>query len=287
MEKFKKLYLRIVRILSNTIDNLILVAFLILFLIGAYGVMDTYSIYAVAQSKGALKYKPEDGKVLLPELKDNIAWLSMDDTNIDYPIMQGDDNEEYVNKDAYGAYSLSGAIFLDYRNAADFTDTYNLVYGHHMEKQMMFGALDQWLEEDFFEEHTTGTLTTTDRIYHLDVYAIVETSATAREIFLPGAFGLEDILAHCDSNAVHINEAVTPTHLLAMSTCKYPDTDDRTVLVCEMTETYRGETVLDQTKQEEIRSDQEQVGSKVYMNIEPVEPNSTWFDTLLRKIGWK
>ncbi|MCR5793722.1 MAG: class B sortase, partial [Solobacterium sp.] len=68
--------------------------------------------------------------------------LVIDDTGIDFPVMQGSDNTEYLTKDPDGNYSVCGSVFLDCRNSADLSDPYNLVYGHHMRGQYMFGALD-------------------------------------------------------------------------------------------------------------------------------------------------
>lgn len=55
--------------------------------------------------------------------------------------MQGEDNMEYLNKDPYGDYSLSGSIYMDSRNTSDMSDDYLLLYGHHMENDYMFGSI--------------------------------------------------------------------------------------------------------------------------------------------------
>ena len=64
--------------------------------------------------------------------KDVVGWITIFDTHISYPVVQGKDNQEYLNKDVFGKFSFSGSIFLDYRNACDFTDSYSIIYGHHM-----------------------------------------------------------------------------------------------------------------------------------------------------------
>ena len=67
------------------------------------------------------------------------GWLTIDGTHVDYPIVQGEDDMEYVNKGVYGEFSLSGTIFLDSENTSDFSDCYNLLFGHHMANGAMFG----------------------------------------------------------------------------------------------------------------------------------------------------
>ena len=81
-----------------------------------------------------------------------VGWIVVDDTNIDYPVMQGYDNSQYLNLDPYGEYSLSGSIFLDSRNSSDFTDPYSIIYGHHMEYGKMFGAIDDYLDDQYERE---------------------------------------------------------------------------------------------------------------------------------------
>ena len=79
---------------------------------------------------------------------------------------RGKENYEYLNKDPYGEFSLSGSIFLDARNDPDFKDDYSLIYGHHMEKGAMFGALDDFQDRAYFDQRRSGTVSYT----HLDVY---------------------------------------------------------------------------------------------------------------------
>ena len=64
---------------------------------------------------------------------DVCGWLTIDGTHIDYPLVQGATNMDYINRDVYGEFSLSGAVFLDSRSKADFSDGYSIVYAHHME----------------------------------------------------------------------------------------------------------------------------------------------------------
>ena len=233
----KKFIYHILRFLNDCIDLFILLVFILIFLIGIYGMADTISIFSSAQDKGVLKYKPKANEVLTEDIKNNVAWISIEDSLIDYPVMQGLTNEEYLNKDPYGNYSLSGSIFLDYRNNFDFSDPYSLVYGHHMEQGLMFGSLDEWLDEKYFNSHLHGTLTTKTEIYDLTVYAIMETKATVKEMFHPIDVPYQQTFEYINTNYRYINKEVQqPEHLVALSTCKYPDSDERTILVCNLTE---------------------------------------------------
>ncbi len=283
-EKLKK----VIRSIDKGLDRSILTVLIIVFLIGCYGIFDILSVYAEAQDKSVLKFKPSEGQLLTQDLSGNVAWLTLDDSSIDYPIMQGTTNETYLNTDPYGKYSLSGSIFLDYRNSPDFTDAYSLVYGHHMEKNLMFGSIDQWLDEDYFNAHRTGTLTTSNRIYKLNVIAVCEENASTVQLFQPTDVEARETFAYIQDHSVYLDETVELTHVVALSTCKYPDTEERTMLFCEMTLVYEGEnTELDQTKKEELSANEKQVGEKVYKDVKPLQANKTILDSILSFVGWK
>ena len=83
-----------------------------------------------------------------------VGWIKFEDDLISYPIMQAEDNSKYTIKDADGNDSETGAIFLDYRSSADFTDSNTIIYGHNMRDRSMFGALKNYKEDlGFLDEH--------------------------------------------------------------------------------------------------------------------------------------
>ena len=90
--------------------------------------------------------------------KDFVCWINIKNTNIDYPVVQGDDNSYYLHRDIYGNYLYAGTTFLDYRN--NYNDSKNLiVYGHNMKNTTMFSELEKFKKEDFFNSNPTITLT--------------------------------------------------------------------------------------------------------------------------------
>lgn len=274
----KKNY-RFLKFIDNSIDRIVTLIFLIFFLVGSYGLVDTYSVYNASQDKGLLKFKPEAGETLKPDVTGNVAWLTLDDSTVDYPIMQGETNETYLDRDPYGQYALSGSIFLDYRNSPNFVDSYNLVYGHHMEKGLMFGCLDSWLDQDWFDSHRTGHITTANRIYDLKVFAVCEERASVNELFQPTDVDPSETFDFIKEHAVILDRSVEPAHVVALSTCKYPDTDDRTIIMCEMVQTYEGDNIdLDETKHQTLSVSDTQTGTKIYKNIQPKTVKKDWFD---------
>ena len=85
---------------------------------------------------------------------------------------------DYVNRDVYGDFSLSGAIFLDSRCAADLTDPYTVIYGHHMDNSAMFGDVARFAEADYFAAHPAGSISLPDAAYTIELFACVVTDAT-------------------------------------------------------------------------------------------------------------
>ena len=226
--------LKIIDIFDRFIEKIFLLFFLLLFLIGGYTMYDTYIVYNSADNTDLRSYKPiisveaEEGWDMSALSKDVVAWLTVDDTTIDYPIMQGKDNSEYLNKNPFGEYSLSGSIFLDYRNSSDFSDQYSLIYGHHMEYGKMFGALDNFIKKDYFDKHRTGTLTIANKTYKIKFFAALEADGSVSEIFEPNKSN--NRLNYIRENAIIFYEP-EGTKLIALSTCKFPETTDRTIIV--------------------------------------------------------
>lgn len=103
---------------------------------------------------------------------DVVAWLQLEGTGIDYPVVQGRTNEEYLNRNAQGESSLSGALFLDSSCARDFSGFNSIIYGHHMDSGMMFGNLDRYADPQFFAAHSRGSLYFEGRSHPLEILAL-------------------------------------------------------------------------------------------------------------------
>lgn len=82
-----------------------------------------------------------------------IGWIYIPNTSIDYPVLQGSDNDYYISHNARKEENRAGAIFTDYRNNADFSDRNTIIYGHRMNNGAMFADLHLFEEEDFYREN--------------------------------------------------------------------------------------------------------------------------------------
>ena len=84
--------------------------------------------------------------------KDFVCWINIENTNIDYPVVQSKDNSYYLHRDIYGNYLYAGTTFLDYRDYYD--DSKNLIiYGHNMKNGSMFNNIKSYTEQDFADKH--------------------------------------------------------------------------------------------------------------------------------------
>ena len=71
-----------------------------------------------------------------------VGWLSVDTTNINYPIVQTKNNDYYLNHDINKSLSGSGWTFMDYRNNPDMSDDNTIFYGHNLLNKTAFGSID-------------------------------------------------------------------------------------------------------------------------------------------------
>ncbi len=122
--------------------------------------------YASEESEPVMLEKYE---ALYEANNDMAGWLTVEGTNIDYPVMQCSDIEYYLRHDFYGDESRHGCPFVT--GKADLEEGTNfIIYAHNMKDDTMFGTLDRYLEEDFYREHPTISF---DTLYEERMYEIV------------------------------------------------------------------------------------------------------------------
>ena len=232
-------------IAHKSINFIVAIVSLLLFLICLYAMIDAAMVYNGANDSEIMKYKPTAGNTEeLRELsEDAVAWITIDDTRIDYPVMQGKTNAEYLNKDPYGEFSLSGSIFLDNRNDKTFSDPYSLIYGHHMEYGAMFGALDEYKDKSYFEAHRTGLLTVTNGDeYNIRFFAACKAQATEKVIFDPPESNNQALLDYLNEHAFIYDPSGVSAglKLIALSTCQSAESNERMIVFGVLTQKDRG-----------------------------------------------
>lgn len=211
---------------------------------GMYSLWDIYKIYANSfADEELLKFRPTDDGEDNPTLKDLKklnpdvkAWIQVPKTNIDYPVVQGQDDMEYINKNVYGEFELSGAIFLSCLNKDDFSDPYNLVYGHNMKNGGMFADVADFTNKEYFETHQKGKLYLTNATRKIRFFACMKVTAADAKIYHPDGYrkeNLKDLLDYIQANAVQYRDVnvADENSLIALSTCSEAETNGRVVLI--------------------------------------------------------
>lgn len=122
--------------------------------------------------------RKEPGQIPIPDLdklnslnRDAAAWLLSTGTTIDYPVVQGEDNDYYLHHLSDGTPNEIGAIFLDYRNNPDFSDEISIIYGHHITMGRMFSTLSSYKEQRYYDEHPRMMLYVRDKTYEVELFA--------------------------------------------------------------------------------------------------------------------
>lgn len=236
----------IVRMIDHMVNLTALLLILIVMFLSCYMLWDSNQVYQAADAKNYEAYIPtEKHTKSFEELQkinpDIIGWIRVNDTNINYPLLQAEDDDTYMNTDAEGKYSLSGSIFLHCANKPDFSDFNNIIYGHHMEKHKMFGDVGMFTDKTYFEKHPYGNLFFDGKDHGVEFYALIQADAYNERIFSicpddPKAKQayLQEIL---DNALYKRNFEITQNdHLVLLITCTSELTNGRNILVGKLSD---------------------------------------------------
>ena len=259
-----KTSIKLIRGAHSLVDTFVLVIILLLLAFGSYAMWDSNHIHSAASSANYEIYKPTAEEASFEELQiinpDVFAWLTVYGTNIDYPVVHGDDNMRYVNTNASGRHSLSGAIFKDYRNSPNFADFNSILYGHHMENKVMFGEIGSFFDKDYFEARRYGMLFFEGREHGIEFFAFVHADANDTRIFRPNvkeANAKQAYLNFIMDTATHIRKDVSVTiddRIVLLSTCSSESTNGRDILIAK---------IIDKAPQNPFEKEQTQDGAMV------------------------
>lgn len=238
--------LKAIRLCSALIDYFVLILSVLLLVLSAYAMWDSHKVYQAASAEEFVQYKPVSGDdnsyQKLREINhDIIGWIEVYGTHIDYPVLQTDNNDKYLDETVNGEYSTAGSIFLDCRNSKDFSDFNSIIYGHHMSEGKMFGDLDKFAEKDFFETHKYGKLQLNDkRELGIEFMALVKTHGSDSKIFGMGIHSANEkkaLVEHVYQNALQSREIAVEENdrLVFLDTCNFTFTNGRFILVGKLT----------------------------------------------------
>lgn len=179
-----------VRLLSQIGEMAVVIMVLFITIICFYLLVDAQIVVRSADL-------PQEIEVLAPE-NDNdelsigalkaineevIGWIRVDGTGINYPILQGGDNDYYLARNYKKEWATAGSVFLDYRNAADFSDQFSVLYGHRMGYGKMFSDVTKFSDRNYFDTHSEGKLYVGNNRYQLRTVAFALVSAVEQRVY--------------------------------------------------------------------------------------------------------
>ena len=240
--------------IRNGALNVITVCLIGIILVSGYKIGKTMWEYQVAKSaytnisEKTAKVDPKqftgvvDWKALKKVNPDVQGWLYQKGTVINYPVVQGTDNDTYLHTRFDKQWSGGGTLFVDCRMEKDFKGFNSIIYGHHMKDGSMFRSIRGYTKEDgYYDKHKTLELATPHGNYHLVVFSAFITKATdedtykmtydeaEKQAYIDRAWERSELPITRDSVDVTKND-----RLVTLSTCAYDYEEARYIVMCKM-----------------------------------------------------
>ena len=154
---------------------------------------------------------------------DVIGWVHIPNTNIDYPMVQGEDNDFYLAHTWKKVANKGGAIFLEAENSADMTDFNTIIYGHNMNNDSMFSDLIKFKDQNYLDNHPSAYVVTDNGVYRYDFFSTYKASVKS----ITYAYDIQTAKKRNELIQFNINYAQkrtdivpnTTDRLLTLSTC--------------------------------------------------------------------
>lgn len=168
--------------------------------------------------------------------KDIVAWIRFDEPSIiSYPVVQGKDNEEYLDKTISGYPNTYGAIFLNVSNHKEMTDKNSIIYGHRMNSKSMFGKLEEYQDEEFYRSYPYFYIYTPDGLeLKYQIFAVGEVTDTseAYQTTFVSDEEFQKFLMFSKEHSFYNTGVEVPADakVVTLSTCTKANNDDRLIV---------------------------------------------------------
>ena len=166
-------------------------------------------------------------------------WIKVNNTNIDYPVVKGKDNNFYLENDIYKNKLKDGSIFADYRSIFN-SDFNTILFGHNMKNANMFSTLNKFKDEDFFNSNNEITIVDDKNTYIYEVFSVYVVDATENFDYLydmnKSNLSTDNLNSYTDllkSKSLYKtnNPNITSNKkILTLITCSYEFDDARTIV---------------------------------------------------------
>lgn len=168
--------------------------------------------------------------------KDVVAWITLSGTSIDYPIVKGSNNTEYLTRLFSGEANSAGSLFMDYHNNSKFSNRNTVIFGHNMQDGTMFNTLLQYATQSFYTSHPAFDIQTPDGDYTAEPIAAFFTdsaySNVVKRTFATNAAFLQYVDKCIRASSIQTETAVSATDkLVTFVTCDDDYSANRRFLV--------------------------------------------------------
>lgn len=179
-----------------------------------------------------------DFSALLAKNRDAVGWIYSPDTVINYPVVQGSDNDYYLHRLIDGTWNPSGTIFVDARDTLCFDGRSVILYGHHMNDGSMFASIVNYKKQDYYAAHPNLYLNTPSGNYRLAVFSGFVTSADSSVYTFDFSSDAEftDYVNRMKGFSDFSSDVTVSAsdRIAVLSTCTYEYDDARYVLFAKM-----------------------------------------------------
>ena len=169
---------------------------------------------------------------------DVIGWLRYEGTIIDYPVVQGENNDVYLSMLFDRTWGGCGTLFADCITEAPFRQFNTIVYGHHMKDGTMFACLKELRDPEYCRKHPKLELITPEGSFDLEIYAFLNEPADSNVYTtnIQDEEGKQSYLDLINSLAAYVTSVGVSTQdrLVMLSTCAYEFEEARYIVVCKM-----------------------------------------------------
>ena len=226
---------------SNIVSNIILVIAIVVFAVSAYKLYGIFSEY----NKGDKEYQKIQDLVINTEKKDDtkeeafsvdfekllemnsdvVGWIRFDEpSEINYPVVQGRDNEEYLKRTFEANTNKLGTLFVDVNNPGDFSGRNTFIYGHNMKNGSMFAQLLKYKDDSFYKEHPYFYIYTPDgkvRTYEIFSAGVVKDTSDSYIMDYADDAAFQTYIDYIKQQSAYPTsaEVTTASKIVSLSTC--------------------------------------------------------------------
>ena len=181
----------------------------------------------------SIQWPEVDFKALQKVNPDVVAWIYIEGTRVNYPIVQGKDNDEYLYHMINGKYNSAGSIFLDAEASGEFLSQNSPIYGHNMKNGSMFADVTDYKSQKFYDKHPVALLMTPEKNYIVHLFSAYTVKATEDAWKIDFTQSQYEKWLEKRREKSWFASDVLPTaedRVLTFSTCTYETADARFVL---------------------------------------------------------